>query len=181
MTAQSLRHNAAVLARACPQASIQAFRRGLCLAAIERMHAVWVWFAFPAQKRSLWRCQVRLLLSVSVAAVLTAFVSVSAIADAGSSVTIVGTVTLMAADGGTFTGSGVRVVLACRAHMTKATEIADEHGAFRFLNVPADTCSVQADVQGFVAQPVMVVTIAGQVATTEPSRTALLRVGVTVG
>jgi hypothetical protein len=101
------------------------------------------------------------LLDVSVAALLTAFAPASAMAGVSPSAAIVGTVTLTAADGSTWAGDGARVALACGADRTTRTEVADDHGAFRFLSVPIDSCSVEADVQGFVAQPVTVV-VAGQ-------------------
>ena len=124
----------------------------------------------------------RSLLNVSVAAVLTAFAPASAIAGISPSATIVGTVTLTAADGGTFEGEGARVTLACAADDTTRTEVSDEHGAFRFLNVPVGSCSIEADVQGFVGQPVRVVTAAQQVVGTDLHLgIAPLRVGVNVG
>jgi hypothetical protein len=124
----------------------------------------------------------RSLLNVSVAAVLTAFAPASAIAGISPSATIVGTVTLTAADGGTFAGEGARVTLACAADDTTRTEVSDEHGAFRFLNVPVGSCSIEADVQGFVGQPVRVVTAAQQVVGTDLHLgIAPLRVGVNVG
>jgi hypothetical protein len=106
----------------------------------------------------------------------------SAAASGGPSATIAGTVTLMAADGDTFSAEGARVKLACAADGTTRTGISDEHGAFRFLNVPADSCSIEADVQGFVAPPVMVVTAGdGMVVADLHLSIAPLRVGVIVG
>jgi hypothetical protein len=125
---------------------------------------------------------VRPLLTLFVTAVLTAFASASAIAGVGPSGTIVGTVTLTAADGGTFAGEGARVTLACGADSTAMIEVSDEQGAFRFLNAPVDSCSIEADVQGFVAQPVRVVTVAGQVVGADLRLSvAPLRVGINVG
>jgi hypothetical protein len=122
------------------------------------------------------------MLSVVVATVITAVASVSAIAGASPGATIVGTVTLTAADGGTFPGEGARVTLVCAEAGTTKTQVTDEHGAFRFLNVPVDRCSIQADVQGFVAQSITVVTAADQVTATDLHLgIALLRVGVDVG
>jgi hypothetical protein len=127
-------------------------------------------------------CPVRSLLNVSVSAVLTAFAPSSAIAGVSPSATIVGVVTLTGADGGTFSGEGVRVTLACAADGTTRTEVSDEHGAFRFLNLSVDRCSIQADLQGFVAQPVSVVTVADQVVATDLHLGVVpLRVGVNVG
>jgi hypothetical protein len=124
----------------------------------------------------------RSLLNVSVAAVLTAFASASAIAGVSRSATIVGTVTLTADDGGTFAGDGARVRLGCPADGTTRTEVADDHGAFRFLSVPVDSCSIEADVQGFVGQPVSVVTAADEVVGTDLHLgLAPLRAGVSVG
>src|SRR5438128_2098082 len=98
------------------------------------------------------------------------------------SATIVGTVTLTAADGSTWAGDGARVALACGTDRTTRTEVADDHGAFHFLNVPIDSCSIEADVQGFLAQPVPIVTSAQQVVGIELHLGVTpLRVGVNVG
>ena len=105
----------------------------------------------------------RVLLNLSVAAVLSALAPASAIAGVGPSATIGGTVTLTAADGRTWAGDGARVVLLCEASGTTRTAVADDHGAFRFPDVPVDRCSIAADVQGFLAQPVTVVTAGQQV------------------
>jgi hypothetical protein len=123
----------------------------------------------------------RSLLNLAVAAVLTAFAPPSAIAGAGPTATIVGTVTLTAVDGGAVAGGGARVVLACRAHGTR-TAVADDRGAFRFPDVPVDSCWIEADVQGFAGQPVRVVTLARQVIGTDLHLgVAPLRAGVNVG
>jgi len=125
---------------------------------------------------------VRSLLDVSVAAVLTAFVPAYAMAGVSPSATIAGAVTLTAADGSTWAGDGARVALACGADRTTRTEVADEHGAFRFVNVPIGSCSIKADVQGFGTQPITVITAAQQVIGVELHLgIAPLRVGVNVG
>ena len=82
---------------------------------------------------------------------------------AGPSATVVGTVMLTAADGKTFPGEGARVTLTCAGDAATRTEVSDEHGAFRVVNVSAGRCSIQAEVQGFSAPPVSVVTIVDQV------------------
>jgi hypothetical protein len=103
-------------------------------------------------------------------------------AGASPTATIAGTVKLTAADGRTFSGEGVRLTLACAADGTTRTEVSDEHGAFRFLNVPVDRCSIQADLQGFAAQTVTVVTLADRVVATHLHLGIVpLRVGVNVG
>jgi hypothetical protein len=120
--------------------------------------------------------------NILLVGLLTAFTAASPAAAVSTSATIIGTVTLTAADGGTFAGEGARVVMACGADSTTRTEVADEHGAFRFQNVPVDSCSIEADVQGFVAQPVRVVTAADQVVGTDLHLgIAPLRVGVNAG
>jgi hypothetical protein len=125
---------------------------------------------------------IRPMRSVLFAGLLSALAGASGVAAVSHTATIVGTVTLTAADGGTFAGEGARVVMACGAGRTTRTEVADEHGAFRFQNVPVDSCSIEADVQGFVAQPVRVVTAADQVVGTDLHLgIAPLRVGVNVG
>jgi hypothetical protein len=122
------------------------------------------------------------LANVSVAALLTAFAPAFAVAGGSPSATIVGTVTLTDADGRTSAGDGARVVLACEVDSTARTEVADDDGAFRFLNVPIDSCSIEADVQGFIAQPVTVVITAEQVVGIDLHLgIAPLRAGVNVG
>jgi Carboxypeptidase regulatory-like domain len=119
---------------------------------------------------------------VLIAAIVTQLGAASAAAFVGPSATIVGTVTLTAADEDTFSGEGARVTLTCAADGTTRTEVSDEHGAFRFLNVPVDSCSIEADVQGFVAPPVTVVTAADEIVGADLHLgTAPLRVGVNVG
>jgi hypothetical protein len=106
---------------------------------------------------------------------------VSAIASDSPSATVAGTVTLTATDGVTFAGEGARVTLACAADAMTRTEVSNEHGAFRFLNVPLDSCVIEADVQGFAAQRVRVVTAADEVARTDfHLGIAPLRVGVSL-
>jgi hypothetical protein len=125
---------------------------------------------------------VRSLLDVCVAGVLTAFAPAAAIAGVDPSATIVGTVALTAADGRTSAGDGARVVLTCGADATTRTEVADDRGAFRFLYVSIDSCSIEADVQGFGAPPVPVVAVAGHVVGVDLHLgIAPLRVGVNVG
>lgn len=105
-----------------------------------------------------------------------------AMAGVSPSATIVGTVTLAAADGSTRAGEGARVALTCGAARTMSTDMADDHGAFRFLNVPMDRCSIEADVQGFLAQPLTVVIAAREVVEIELRLgVAPLRAGVNVG
>ena len=124
----------------------------------------------------------RLLRRVCVAIVLTVFAAPPVKAGVSPSGTIVGTVTLTTADGGTVAGDGARVVLACGADRTTRTEVADAHGAFRFVNVPIDSCSIDADVQGFAAQPVTVVTATQQVVGVDLQLgIAPVRAGVNVG
>ena len=117
-----------------------------------------------------------------IAAIATLLVATSVAAFAGPGATIVGTVTLTAADGDTFSGEGARMTLTCAADGTTRTEVSDEHGSLRFLNVPVDSCSIEADVQGFVAPPVTVVTTADETVGADLHLgIAPLRVGVSVG
>jgi hypothetical protein len=115
------------------------------------------------------------------AALLSVFATVVGGAAVNPGATVIGRVTLTAADGGMFSGDGARVTLACAADGTTRTEISDEHGAFQFRNVPVDRCSIEADVQGFLAPPVSVVTVAGQVVVTDLDLGVVpLRTGVNV-
>jgi hypothetical protein len=110
-----------------------------------------------------------------------AFAATSVVADVGPGATIVGTVSLMVADESTSPGEGARVVLACSSERMTRTEVADQHGAFRFLNVPVDNCSIAADVQGFMAPPLWIVTAAGATVSTDLHLgIAPLRVGLDV-
>jgi hypothetical protein len=119
--------------------------------------------------------------TVLIGAMVTLLAAASPVSG-GPSATIVGTVTLKAADGATFSGEGARVTLACAADGTARAEVSDEHGMFRFLDVPVDSCSVEADVQGFVAPPITVVTAAdGMVVADLHLGIAPLRAGVIVG
>ena len=102
-----------------------------------------------------------------VSALLTMLTAVSTGAAVNPSATVIGTVTLTAAAGDTFAAEGARVVMACERDRTLRTEVADEHGSFRFMNVPVDRCSIEADVQGFVAPPINFVAAADQVVTTD--------------
>jgi hypothetical protein len=115
---------------------------------------------------------VRPLLFLSIALVLSAFAPSSDLATASRRATIVGTVMLTDADAIVWAGDGARVVLACEADGAPRTEVADERGAFRFPDVPIDSCSIEADVQGFVGQPLTVLTTARQAISVE------LRLGV---
>ena len=124
----------------------------------------------------------RLLLNVFGATVLAALAPVSATTGVSPSVTIVGTVTLTAADGSTWAGDGARVALVCDEDRTSRTEVADDHGAFRFLNVPFDRCSIEAEMQGFFGQPVTVDIAAQQVVAIALQLGVVpLHVGVNVG
>ncbi len=120
--------------------------------------------------------------NIPIAPIVILLAAASAEAFAAPSATIAGTVTLTTPDGDTFSGEGARVTLECAAGGTTRTEVSDEHGAFRFLNVPVDSCSIEADVQGFVAPPVAVVTAADAIVVANLRlRIAPLRVGVTAG
>jgi hypothetical protein len=122
------------------------------------------------------------LFSVCFVAMLIACAAPSAVASDSQSATIVGIVTLRTPDGSTFPGEGARVVLACAADGTARTDVADARGAFRFLDVPIDRCSIETDVQGFVAEPVAVLAAAEQVIEIDLRLgVAPLRAGVNVG
>jgi hypothetical protein len=110
---------------------------------------------------------VRILVRVIVAGLLSGAAPLPAIAAPGQGAanvgtTIVGTVVLTDAAGETFAGEGVPVVMACGADGMTRTGVGDEHGAFRFPDVPVGSCSIEADVQGFVAPAVVVVTAPGE-------------------
>lgn len=128
----------------------------------------------------------RILVRVIVAGLLSGVAPLLAIAAPGPGATnigatIVGTIVLTDAAGETFAGEGMRVVLACGADDMTTTGVGDEHGAFRFTNVPVGSCSIEADVQGFAAPAVLVVTAAGETVDADLHLgIAPLRVGVSV-
>jgi hypothetical protein len=125
---------------------------------------------------------VRSLLHIAVAMALATFAPARAIAGVGPGVTIVGTVTLTTADGGAWAGDGARVALMCGVDRAARNEVADDHGAFRFLNVPIDNCSIEAEVQGFYAPPVPIGVSDEQVVEVGLHLGVVpLRVGVNVG
>jgi hypothetical protein len=88
------------------------------------------------------------------------------LAAAQGSAAVTGRVSLLAADGHTLRAPGVRLTLTCGA-LSSRFEISDERGEFRFANLPAGTCSIVADLQGFKSSSATAVTEAGEVATVE--------------
>jgi len=124
----------------------------------------------------------RSVVQVAVAVALTACVPAIAAASVTPGATIVGTVTLTDADGTRWPGEGARVTLACALDRTATTVVANDQGAFSFVDVPADACSIEANVQGFVARPLTVVVAAEQIVGMELHLADVpLRVGVNVG
>ena len=89
-----------------------------------------------------------LILVAALAATVVAAEPVTA--DLHARTAIVGTVTLTDARGETFDAPGVELTLPCDTIAT-APQVAtsDEHGTFRFADVPPDRCSVAADLPGF--------------------------------
>jgi hypothetical protein len=69
---------------------------------------------------------------------------------AGSHGAVVGTATLTDARGELFDAPGVELTLTCgRTPDQMRVATSDEHGAFRFADLPDDRCSISADLQGF--------------------------------
>src|SRR5262245_59717932 len=105
-----------------------------------------------SRKRSISWLGARLLIA------LTMLVGMSRVAVAnGPHATVVGQVTLTAADGEVFPTSGVRLTLICGTAYAPATVISDDTGAFRFDRVSVGTCSITAELPGF--KPVSAATI----------------------
>src|SRR5262249_56498482 len=61
--------------------------------------------------------------------------------------------------------AGVRLTVVCAAETDARTGVSDEHGMFRFENLPIDTCNVTTDLQGFATGTLQAVTASGQVTT----------------
>jgi Carboxypeptidase regulatory-like domain len=91
-----------------------------------------------------------LALAAALAATVVAADPITAVTHGDGA--IVGTVTLTDARDEAFDAPGVRLTLTCTT-MPTATRVAisDDHGAFRFIDVPPDRCSITADLQGFAA------------------------------
>jgi hypothetical protein len=89
------------------------------------------------------------------------------LAAAQGSASVAGRVSLLSADGHTFRAAGVRLTLTCDAEPSTRFEISDEQGEFRFASLPADTCSIVADLQGFKSSSATAVTEVGEVTTVE--------------
>ena len=91
-----------------------------------------------------------MLLTLVAALTATVVVAEPVTADLQARAAIVGTVTLTDARGETFDAPGVQLTLTCET-LTNASQVAtsDEHGAFRFADVPPDRCSIAADLPGF--------------------------------
>jgi hypothetical protein len=77
--------------------------------------------------------------------------------------TVVGDVSLTAADGHVFPASGVRLMLTCGTERAPVIEISDERGEFRFANASVARCSLVADLQGFKSASARTVTRNGEV------------------
>ena len=91
------------------------------------------------------------MLLILVAALTATVVAAEPVtADLHARPAIVGTVTLTDARGETFDAPGVQLTLTCET-MANAPQVttSDEHGAFRFADVPPDRCSIGADLPGF--------------------------------
>ena len=98
----------------------------------------------------------------AAAMVAFAFVSGSSHSAAGGPLAeVLGAITLTAADGATFPAAGTRITVRCAADDVVRFVDADENGAFRFTNLPPDTCSIATDLQGFEPATATVVTAAG--------------------
>jgi hypothetical protein len=91
-----------------------------------------------------------MLLTLVAALTATVVAAAPVTADLHARATIVGTVTLTDARGETFDAPGVQLTLTCETQ-ANAPQVAtsDEHGAFRFADVPPDRCSIAADLPGF--------------------------------
>jgi hypothetical protein len=102
---------------------------------------------------------------LTFAALLTAMVVAAEPigAGAGSHGTVAGTVTLTDASGQAFDAPGVRLTLTCAA-TPDATRVAtsDDHGTFRFRDVPPDRCSIDAELQGFASTTALTAVSAGE-------------------
>jgi Carboxypeptidase regulatory-like domain len=91
-----------------------------------------------------------MLLTLAVLFTATVIAAEPVTAELHAPAAIAGTVTLTDARGETFDAPGVQLTLTCET-MANAPQVAtsDEHGAFRFADVPPDRCSIAADLPGF--------------------------------
>src|SRR5438128_9382240 len=72
-----------------------------------------------------------------------------------------GTVSIAAPDGQANLIPGVTLTLAC-PNAQPRTEMSDDQGRFRFDDVPADTCSIVAELQGLTSMTKAVVVKSGK-------------------
>jgi hypothetical protein len=91
-----------------------------------------------------------MLLTLAVLFTATVTAAEPVTADLHARAAIAGTVTLTDARGETFDAPGVQLTLTCET-MADALQVStsDEHGAFRFADVPPDRCTIAADLPGF--------------------------------
>ena len=81
---------------------------------------------------------------------------------AGSQGGVAGTLTLTDASGQRFDAPGVRLTLTCGATPDAArVATSDDHGTFRFQDVPTDRCAIGTDLQGFASATALAVVRAG--------------------
>lgn len=79
--------------------------------------------------------------------------------------TVAGVVSVPAPDGQPFVVPGVTLTLTCGRGEPKI-EVSNERGEFRFVDVPAGTCAVAAELQGFKTTTTQVAVTAGETSTT---------------
>jgi hypothetical protein len=100
----------------------------------------------------------RVFLSLLVASMLGA--GSSAAAQAPTSI-VAGAVSVPAPDGQPFVVPGVTLTLTCGSGEPKI-EVSNERGEFRFVDVPAVTCALEAELQGFKRVTTSVAVNAGE-------------------
>jgi hypothetical protein len=84
-----------------------------------------------------------------------------------SGATLIGRVSLTAADGRRFPAPGTRLTLTCATQSAPLIETSDETGKFRFGHARSDTCEIVAQLQGFRSTSTAVVMLDQEITNVE--------------
>jgi hypothetical protein len=90
-----------------------------------------------------------IVLSLCLAACTSPSVAAAQEAVAVEVTSVVGAVTLTAADGADFLAAGVRLIVTCESERFQQIAISDDEGMFRLERLPPRGCTLVTELQGF--------------------------------